>query len=317
MSSSYAAAADLAGSARAAGALHQAARRQEPAAIREVAQQFEALVLREVLRDMNAGSLAGDVSGSTGGDIYQQMWEAQMASALARGGGLGLGRMLERQLLERAVPGTVGSEAQSGAQQPAVPLQSVPHAWLETPVTGPVLPARVQERTEDPQPRTSVVAGLGESAEAFVERLLPHARWAAAELGVPAAAIIAQAALESSWGRRMPRHADGRPSFNLFGIKAGSRWRGSSAVVSTLEYADGVAVRGSAAFRAYDTLEDGVRDYVSTLLGNPRFRRALAAGGSARDFFAGLAGAGYATDPRYAQKLRSVLASPLLRSLAP
>jgi flagellar protein FlgJ len=184
-------------------------------------------------------------------------------------------------------------------------------------MTGSVLPARVQERTEDAQPRTSAVAGLGESAEAFVERLLPHARWAAAELGVPTAAIIAQAALESSWGRRMPRHADGRPSFNLFGIKAGSRWRGSSAVVSTLEYAGGVAVRGSAAFRAYDTLEDGVRDYVSTLLGNPRFRRALAPGGSAMDFFAGLAGAGYATDPRYAQKLRSVLASPLLRSLAP
>ena len=75
---------DLATGTRATDALRSGARRLDPAAIREVARQFEAMFLREVLRDMRAGSLADDVLGSSEGDMYQQMFDAQMASSLAR-----------------------------------------------------------------------------------------------------------------------------------------------------------------------------------------------------------------------------------------
>ena len=302
---------DLATGTRATDALRSGARRLDPAAIREVARQFEAMFLREVLRDMRAGSLADDVLGSSEGDMYQQMFDAQMASALSRGGGLGLARMLERQLLEHAARMPQGADASKPGDQPP----ATPNA---TPAVGVPLPERAPQAVHREAPRAPAGAAAPlESAESFVERLLPHARWAAGQLGVSPAAIIAQAALETAWGRRMPRTADGRPSHNLFGIKAGASWSGASASAQTLEYADGVAVRGRAEFRAYDSIEDGVRDYVAVLSRNPRFRQALSAGTDALGFVAGLARSGYATDPSYAQKLKAVLASPLLRVLAP
>ena len=302
---------DLATGTRATDALRSGARRLDPAAIREVARQFEAMFLREVLRDMRAGSLGDDVLGSSEGDMYQQMFDAQMASALSRGGGLGLARMLERQLLEHAARTPQDADGSTpGDEPPATPSA--------TPAVVSPSPERAPQALHREAPRAPAAAAAPiESAESFVERLLPHARWAAGQLGVSPAAIIAQAALETAWGRRMPRTADGRPSHNLFGIKAGASWSGASASAQTLEYADGVAVRGRAEFRAYDSIEEGVRDYVAVLSRNPRFRQALSAGTDALGFVAGLARSGYATDPSYAQKLKAVLASPLLRVLAP
>lgn len=300
---------DVATTVRASDALRQGARRMDPTAIHEVARQFEALFLREVLADMRAGSLGEDVLGSTQGDVYQELFDAQMASALARGGGLGIARMLEKQLLAHAGATTTAAPDASAASN-AVDARA---AAVPPPATGVVEPT-------DPDANKRAArepAALGGTAEAFVARVLPHARWAAARLGIAPAAIVAQAALESAWGQRMPRTVDGRPSYNLFGIKAGGSWKGDSAVVPTVEFADGVAVRGRAAFRAYASLEDGVRDYVEMLAGSPRFRQALAAGADALGFLTGLARAGYATDPSYADKLRAVLASPLLKSLAP
>ena len=307
---------DLATGTRATDALRSGARRLDPASIREVARQFEAMFLREVLRDMRAGSLADDVLGSSEGDMYQEMFDAQMASALSRGGGLGLARMLERQLLEHAAR---SPEAADGATPGDERSTAPDHAPAPTPAPALVAPAaeRAPQAVHRDASRAPAAALPVESAESFVERLLPHARWAAEQLGVSPTAIIAQAALETAWGRRMPRTVDGRPSHNLFGIKAGASWRGASASAQTLEYADGVAVRGRAEFRAYDSLEDGLRDYVAVLSRNPRFRQALEAGTDALGFVAGLARSGYATDPSYAQKLKAVLASPLLRALAP
>lgn len=305
---------DLATGTRATDALRSGARRLDPAAISEVARQFEAMFLREVLRDMRAGSLAEDVLGSSEGDMYQEMFDAQMASALSRSGGLGLARMLERQLLEHAARSPEAADGPArGEEQSAAPG----HAPVPAPAVTASLPERGSPVVHRDAPRTPAAAVPVESAQSFVERLLPHARWAAEKLGVSPAAIIAQAALETAWGRRMPLTADGRPSHNLFGIKAGASWGGASASAQTLEYADGVAVRGRAEFRAYDSIEEGVRDYVAVLSRNPRFRQALSAGTDALGFVAGLARSGYATDPSYAQKLKAVLASPLLRALAP
>ncbi|MFO1406038.1 MAG: flagellar assembly peptidoglycan hydrolase FlgJ [Steroidobacteraceae bacterium] len=310
---------DLALGTRVGDPVRTGAQRMEPAAVREVARQFEAMFLREVLRDMRAGSLGEDVFGSSEGDLYQDMFDAQMASALSKGGGLGLARMLERQILEHAARTAPAGESATGAEEGAAAKDPAPAPGpaAAVPLEHPLERPRVQARDARRGTATAPVAGLGESAEAFVRELLPHARWAAAQLGVSPAAIIAQAALETAWGRRVPQTADGRPSWNLFGIKAGGPWRGASASASTLEYADGVAVRGRAAFRAYDSLEDGLRDYVNLLSGSTRFRQALDAGTDALAFVAGLARAGYATDPAYAEKLRAVLANPLLRAMSP
>lgn len=318
----------LATSARAVAALREGARQLDPAAIREVAQQFEALFLREVLEDVRSAALAGDVLGSKGGDFYQEIFDAQLAAALSRGRGIGLGRMIEAQLLRRTPGGEAvagpAPGATPGSALPGVPVsqaaQSVaaPHHVPPRPVASTVPPAESgaagrNGRTAQP----ALAQGIAASAQEFVTSLLPHAQWAARELGIAPAAVIAQAALETAWGRRTPRHGDGQPSFNLFGIKAGDQWRGPRADVSTLEYVDGVAVRGRASFRAYPSLAEGVRDYVAVLKGSPRYRTALAAGANAREFVSALAQAGYATDPAYAGKLHAILASPLLRVIGP
>jgi flagellar protein FlgJ len=119
--------------------------------------------------------------------------------------------------------------------------------------------------------------------------------------------LIAQAALETGWGRHQIRFADGRPSNNLFNIKADSRWEGERVAVNTVEYEQGVAVRKREYFRAYPSIRQGFNDYVAVLQAKPRYGQALAAARRPEAYFAALQEAGYATDPRYADKVVAVL----------
>jgi flagellar protein FlgJ len=147
------------------------------------------------------------------------------------------------------------------------------------------------------------------SPAAFIGALWPHAQRAAEELGVPPKALLAQAALESGWGKHQIRHADGRPSFNLFGIKAGRGWEGARVRVATLEYTGTVSERRLEQFRAYDSLADAFADYVRLLKNNPRYQQALQAGQNHGAYAEALQRAGYATDPHYAAKIKRIMAT--------
>lgn len=141
--------------------------------------------------------------------------------------------------------------------------------------------------------------------EAFVASIWPHAQRAANELGVDPRALVAQAALETAWGKRLPSHGDGSSANNLFGIKA-TGWKGASVSNSTHEYVDGVRRTETAAFRAYDSIGDSFRDYVALLKRSPRYQGALAAGTDVAGFAQGLQHGGYATDPGYANKITAI-----------
>jgi flagellar protein FlgJ len=147
----------------------------------------------------------------------------------------------------------------------------------------------------------------------FVKRLWPWAQEAAEQLGLAPVTLLAQAALETGWGKHMMRLADGSPANNLFGIKADRRWEGGKVSSGTLEFEQGVAVRKKESFRAYDSLRDSFRDYVDFLRSNPRYSEALANSGDAKSFFSELQQAGYATDPAYAEKVVAVLESPEMK----
>ena len=146
------------------------------------------------------------------------------------------------------------------------------------------------------------------------------ARQVEAQTGIPAGFLIAQAAHESGWGRRDIRHADGSPSHNLFGIKAGPGWKGAVAEVTTTEYINGRATKVKAKFRAYDSPEAAFADYARLMQNNPRYEQVMAkaSSGDARQWASGLQRAGYATDPAYADKLTRVINTTLRlqRSLA-
>ena len=77
----------------------------------------------------------------------------------------------------------------------------------------------------------------------------------------PDGRMVAQAAHETGWGRKEIRHADGSPSFNLFGIKAGANWNGPTAEITTTEFLGGVARKVTAKFRAYGSYDESFADY--------------------------------------------------------
>ena len=140
--------------------------------------------------------------------------------------------------------------------------------------------------------------------EQFISGLRPHAEAAARELGVDPHNLIAQAALETGWGRSQP----GGDSHNLFGIKAGANWNGASVQANTQEFDAGVAARVDASFRAYGSPRESVEDYVRLIRDNPRYAGAMNTGSDVQAFANALQRGGYATDPDYARKLAAVAA---------
>ena len=166
----------------------------------------------------------------------------------------------------------------------------------------------------DPPPVTTEVDEPFASPEDFVRRLLPAARATAEELGVDPRVLVAQAALETGWGKAVIQRDDGSSSHNLFGIKADSRWSGDTVHASTLEYEEGVVMRRREPFRAYASFADSFSDYLTFLRENPRYGEVLDRTGDPQGFVEGLQQAGYATDPKYAEKILSILGGKALRN---
>ncbi|WP_158892984.1 MULTISPECIES: flagellar assembly peptidoglycan hydrolase FlgJ [unclassified Pseudomonas] len=140
----------------------------------------------------------------------------------------------------------------------------------------------------------------------FVDTMLPMAQEAAKKIGVDAHYLVAQAALETGWGKSIIRERDGSTSNNLFGIKAHSSWSGDVATTLTTEYRNGKASKEAADFRSYDSFKQSFDDYVSFLQSNDRYGKALAKGGDSSQFMHELQRAGYASDPQYARKVTQI-----------
>lgn len=267
---------------------------RSPETLRSVAQQFESLFAQMLLKSMRAASFGDDLMGSEQGEFYRDMFDQQMSVELSQGRGLGLADMLVRQL----------SGVQGAPTRPAATAEPAT-ASATYPATAPAATATGATAGAESAAVTGFRPG---SREDFVRQLWPHAEAAGRSLGVDPATIVSHAALETGWGKSLPRQADGQTSFNLFGIKAGRGWGGASTQSGTLEYAAGVARRVVEPFRAYGSLGAAVTDYARLLSGNARYAAALNTGADVGAFAQALQRAGYATDPGYAGKLASVAA---------
>jgi flagellar protein FlgJ len=298
------AAGDLAVDSRSLDALKRDAARDPRGAIKKAAQQFEALFMQMVLKSMREATPKSGMLDSSANEMYTGMLDQQIAGKIAASG-TGLANMIAKQLT-RHIKG-------AASQEPSVPV-SAP-ATVPATVSSRATVSSARLATRDP-----MLATPDADQRNFVTKMWDHAVNAERASGVPAKFIVGQAALESGWGKREIRGADGQPSHNLFGIKAGANWTGRTVDVLTTEYENGVVKKVVDKFRAYNNYTEAFRDWAQLMASNPRYADVLASGrdaGDARGFAYGLQRAGYATDPAYGAKLTRIInASLALRGAA-
>ncbi len=269
------------------GELRAAAAQQSPEALDGVARQFEGIFVKMMLKSMREASFGDPLFDTEATGLYRDLYDHQLSLELTKGRGLGIAEMLVQQLKE-FVPGT-SAELSTNEPASAADMQRLER--------NPALPAVA------PVKPTATHGPEFVSKKSFLDTLLPLAKRAAKALGAEPVIMLAQAALETGWGRSIIRGLNGQSSHNLFGIKATKDWQGESVPVGTLEYEDGVATRRQALFRAYESFEQSFSDYVALLRGSPRYAGALAEVADPEAFMRALQQAGYATDPQYAEKV--------------
>ena len=312
--------------------LRRKASTDEKAALQEVAQQFEQIFLGMMLksmRDANASFGEDNPFNSDNTRFFQDMYDQQLTLELAGSGGMGLADVMVRQLSQHSdVRTTKGREDDERPLTEAEMLinraMNLTAGMAASAVLGQAQTAPPQNLAKEepdadeayrvdavkPQRQSVDLENLPkrfESPQEFVDSLLPLAEEMADELGVDPRVLLAQAALETGWGRHIINGSN-----NLFNIKADSRWAGDRVSVSTLEYRDGVAGKEMAAFRAYGSYAESFRDYVDFLRSNPRYQQALQSTADPASFVRELQAAGYATDPNYANKIERIFNGNIL-----
>ncbi|BEP37128.1 flagellar assembly peptidoglycan hydrolase FlgJ [Variovorax sp. V59] len=296
-------------------ALRYTVRSSPEEGLKQVSRQFEALFMNMVLKSMREATPSSGLLENRDQKIYMSMLDQQLAQNLS-GRGVGLAEAMLAQLSRAAPSGEgdgSGSEGISLAPRAGIPL--TPQSGIplgSSPLqSAPPRPAAasvdlgIYQRNSD-RSAAGAVASLQGSVDSFVQRMGGSAQVASEASGVPAPLILAQAALESGWGKREIRADDGTQSFNLFGIKADRGWKGPVVETTTTEYVDGEPQRVRAKFRAYASYDEAFTDYARFITRNPRYANVLAADTPAEAAH-GLQKAGYATDPQYGQKLVRIM----------
>ncbi|AGP44986.1 flagellar assembly peptidoglycan hydrolase FlgJ [Serratia plymuthica] len=259
--------------------------------LKQVAQQVEGMFVQMMLKSMRAALPQDGVLSSDQSRLYTSMYDQQIAQQMSQKG-LGLADMMVKQMANaNAVPSETAGMSPMALDNDV--LQTLPNQALEQMIRRAV-------------PKAPTAAPLSLNSGNFVARLSIPARVASQQSGIPHQLIVAQAALESGWGQREIPTADGSPSYNLFGIKAGGSWDGPVTEITTTEFEQGAAKKIKARFRVYGSYVEAIADYVKLLTNNPRYAD-VAAARSPEQAAHALQQAGYATDPQYANKLVSVI----------
>ncbi len=312
------------------------AKKDSPEALKAVAKQFEALFLNNILKSMRAGKLSEGLLDSQESDSYNEMYDQQLAVHLSGDPGVGLADLIVKQLSPKsaaqnaegsfnrpannqALGGSASAIASSsGIAGNTAKLQSNKiDSWINTDTEGSQ--TIINSYINDSEPLSDMTEipfknnnTKSSSTDDFIRQLLPHATQAAKELGIDPKVILAQAALETGWGRSLIKNSNGSTSFNLFNIKADKSWTGKQAQVSALEFDQGIAKKVNSGFRAYSSFKESFADYVDFIKTNPRYGDALKQVNNGERYLQELQQAGYATDPNYANKIMTIYRNNLV-----
>jgi peptidoglycan hydrolase FlgJ len=294
------------------------------AALKKAAAQFEAIFTQMLLKSMRKANEAFEDKespfNSSGVKFFEEMHDQQLSTELSSNGSMGLADLIVQQLSPDGKSYTPGSVLRTTTDFLSVQRAGIelPHQQRNKAITEPAISntANAAEKlATNAAPSNSAPANF-DSAEQFVSTVWQHAKTAAKKIGLNPAVMVAQAALETGWGKHIINKSDGKSSNNLFNIKSDARWQGDKASKVTLEFEQGAAVKKQASFRAYDSIKDSVNDFVEFLTQNPRYKNALQHTATPDKFLDSLQQAGYATDPNYANKIKQVLNSRELKSIA-
>ena len=296
--------------------LKSEARKESPEALKEAAKQFEAIFMNMMLKSMREASSQDNPFDNEQSRTFTSMLDQQLSSNLASKG-LGLADVLARQLSKSGY-------AASNAMQQAVSDDSLAAGYSQQGgsalINNPLSPNTAKKFESKPIENRAMPAentpasnktlnsqSLSNSSSEFQSRMAQHAEAASRATGVPAHLMLGQAALESGWGKREIKAADGTLSNNLFGIKATGNWDGKVVEATTTEYINGIKQKRIEKFRAYDSYADSFKDFANLMRSNPRYEKVMANLQDVNGYAQAMQKAGYATDPQYASKLASVI----------
>ena len=286
-------------------------------ALAEVAKQFEALFMQMMLKSMRDTSPGDGLFDSEQSRTYRDMFDKQISIQLSEKKGLGLADMIVAQLKGKmpatssSLPGTAAVETNTAVpaadansrlqinrqlqqlkQQVTQKLSALvdKNAAVKTPVA--------EAGTDPKNPVTPLE---------FVKRVWSQVQQIAKELKVNPKGILAQAILETGWGKHVAKTRDGKSANNLFGIKNSKAWQGPSVVAQTREKMGIELKTVKQEFRVYPSQEQSIQDYAQLLKSSPRYEKVLQSGGDLKKFIQAIDESGYATDPDYGRKLMQII----------
>ncbi len=295
-------------------------------AVKKIAREFESMFVQQMLKSMRDASMGDDLFGSNAEDQYRDLFDKQISIDISSNGkGFGIAAMIEKQIMQQ---GMSNNDLNAKLKFEPITYYGSPKGYTAT--KGDSEQVMSQQVTKvisknsyfelkTQQPNQIEKGGKRElfaTPDEFVQALLPEAKKAAEEIGVDPKLLVAQAALETGWGKHVIHQEGGDKGFNFFGIKSHRDWDGNSVKVPTLEFESGIAKKNVESFRVYESAEQGFSDYIDFLKSNPRYSEALQNTNDPHKFTSGLQDAGYATDPDYAEKIMRVYNSEQLRNIS-
>jgi flagellar protein FlgJ len=299
---------DLSGLDSLRQASHNAETKDE--ALMQAAQQFESIFMHMLIKSMRKAEdvLASDSPfNSNYTKFYRDMYDQQIASDMSSKGALGLADLIYKQLGggdKNYLPASLMKENKLSDWLASKGVSENNNNSIED--TADVASVSATEAVSDDQASNQRQSWFDTPKE-FLESLWPYAKQAAKAIGVAPYGLLAQAALETGWGKKVLASEQGGSSHNLFNIKADQRWSGDKVSVNSLEFEQGLPVQRRSDFRSYNSFADSFNDYANFVKQSGRYKDAVANASDTEAYFTELHKAGYATDPDYVQKIKNVI----------
>ncbi len=259
--------------------------------LKAAAQQLEGVFLQMVLKSMRQAneSFQSSMFDSQTKDTFQDFHDNQLALHLSKSQGMGLADVIYKQL--KPYVGEGEKVNNFSIKQGDFRTSSLPSELSTMPVN------HAKKEAQEPKDFHDAKDFLG-YLKPIVDKVLKG-------LQLNPTHLLAQAALETGWGKHIIKDVDGNNSHNVFNIKA-TGWEGDKTNKQTIEYENSQIVKRNEPFRMYENYEQSIKDFVQVLQ-SPRYEKVWENTNDPKAFFDALQKAGYATDPNYSDKVLKVL----------